>query len=312
MKILVTTPTGKIGRRVVRELLAPEFAVRVIAREPERLPKDILEQVEVIRGSTDDVSTLCKALDDSEALFWCVPPAPLECGDVRGHYERFAQSAVQAINTTGTPRVVTISGVGKGLASDAGPLSGLHAMEDILNESDGVVRHLRCGFFMENFLLQVESIREHGIFSYPMPGYIPLPMVAARDIADIALRWLVRGDWKGKEGIAVLGPEELTFNQAAAIMERILERPIRYHQAPANQFVGGLLGSGARLEHAHEQLCMFAELARGIGGAEPRSADCSTCTTLAQWFWDYGAAEHRTTTLRAGPRASWSAPLRWN
>src|SRR5215831_2646557 len=54
MKILVTTPTGKVGRRIVRELLAPDFSVRVVVRDPERLPKEIREQVEIICGPIDD------------------------------------------------------------------------------------------------------------------------------------------------------------------------------------------------------------------------------------------------------------------
>jgi hypothetical protein len=39
MRIPVTAPTGNIGRRIVPELLAPEFSVRVIEREPNRLAK---------------------------------------------------------------------------------------------------------------------------------------------------------------------------------------------------------------------------------------------------------------------------------
>src|SRR5262249_7892893 len=93
MKILVTTPTGRIGRRIVPELLSPEFSVRVIVREPERLPKEIREQVEVIRGSTDDAATLGRALDGVESLFWCVPTESEQETDIEQHYERFACAA---------------------------------------------------------------------------------------------------------------------------------------------------------------------------------------------------------------------------
>src|SRR6185503_1765800 len=97
MKILVTNPTGKIGRKILPELLAPEFSVRVIARDPARLPQAIREQVEVVRGSTDDAETLQSALDGVEALFWCVPTESMREMNVRAYYERFAQAAVQAI-----------------------------------------------------------------------------------------------------------------------------------------------------------------------------------------------------------------------
>src|SRR5262245_47411417 len=131
MKILVTTPTGKIGSRILPELLAPEFTVRVLARNPARVPEQIRGQVEVLCGSADDAGMLSRALDGVDAMFWCVPTETLQETNVEQHYERFAYVAWQAIRQAGTPRVVTISAGGKGLAH-AGPISGLHAMEEIL------------------------------------------------------------------------------------------------------------------------------------------------------------------------------------
>jgi uncharacterized protein YbjT (DUF2867 family) len=263
--------------------LAPEFSVQLITHDPARLPEEIGGQVEVFRGSTDDAATLRRAFDGVEALFWCVPPESLQVTNVRGHYERFARAACQAVREAGTPRVVTISAGGKGLARNAGPISGLHAMEDILNESGAAIRHLRCASFMENFLRQVQPICEQGILSYPMPGNIPIPMVAVRDIADVALRWLARRDWKGIEGVAVHGPEDLSYGQAVAVLERILERPVRYKEAPANHYVQTLVGFGASAEYARSLVEMFAELAQGISRAEPRTPDSTTLTKLSEW-----------------------------
>jgi uncharacterized protein YbjT (DUF2867 family) len=283
MKILVTTPTGKIGRKVVPELLAPEFSVRLLAREPARLPEEIREQVEVVRGSTDEAATLRRALDGVEALFWCVPTESLQETDVQSHYERFAHAACQAIRQAGISRVVTISAGGKGLARNAGPLSGLHAMEDILAESGAAIRHLRCGWFMENFLWQTQAFLEPGVLSYPMPGHIAVPMVAASDIADVALRWLVRRDWNGIEGIAVHGPEDLSYGEAAAILGRVLERPVRYEQTSSEEYLQRLVNTRASTEYARSRVEMFSELAQGISRAEPRTAESTTPTTLAQW-----------------------------
>ncbi len=283
MKILVTTPTGNIGRKMVPELLAPEFSVRVIVRDPNRLPAEIRNQVEVIRGSTDDAATLRRALDSVEALFWCVPSQPLQDTDAQSYYERFARAGSQAIRQAGTPRVVAISAGGKGLARNAGPISGLHAMEDILNESGAAIRHLRCGLFMENFLRQAWPICKQGTFYYPLPGHVPIPVVAVTDIADTALRWLVRRSWKNVEGVAVHGPEDISYGQSAAVMERILERPVRYKEASANHYVQILIGLGASAKYARNQVEMFAELAQAITRAEPRTAESTTPTTLAAW-----------------------------
>jgi uncharacterized protein YbjT (DUF2867 family) len=283
MKILITTPTGNIGKRIVRELLAPEFSVRVITRDPARLPADVRTQVEVVRGSMDDAATMQYALVGMEAMFFCVPTESLQETNVRAHYERFARVAAQAIRATGTPRVVTISAVGKNQARHAGPISALHAMEDILNETGAAIRHLRCGAFMENFLWQTAAIIERGVLSYPLPGHIAIPLVAATDVADVALRWLVRRDWNGIAGVAVHGPEDLSYSQAAAIIERVLERPVRYQELAANACVQALVSHGASTEYAQSLIAMFAELAQGIARAEPRTPDTTPATKLSDW-----------------------------
>jgi uncharacterized protein YbjT (DUF2867 family) len=283
MKVLVTTPVGKIGRRIVPELLAPEFSVRVIVHDPARLPEEIQAQVEVVRGSTDDAALLRDALDGVEALFWSVPTESLQETNVQRHYERFACAAWQAIRQAETPRVVTISAAGKGRVRRAGPISGLHAMEEILNDSGAAIRHVRCGWLMEDFLSQAHAIQEQGVVSFPMPGHIPIPMAAVADVADVALRWLVRRDWTGIEGTAVHGPEDLTCNQVAAILERTLERPVRYQEASAHNYLRSLVESGASAEYARSRVEMFSALAQGVLGAEPRTAESTSLTTLASW-----------------------------
>ena len=283
MKILLTNPTGRIGRRIVPELLAPEFSVRVIVRDPARLPEEIREQVEVVRGLTDDPATLRQALHGVEALFWCVPTESCRETNVQRYYERFACAGWQAIRQAGTPRVVTISAGGNGCLRKAGPISGRHAMEEILNESGAAIRHLRCGLFMENFLAQARAILGQGLFSNPMPGHIPMPMTAVKDIADVGLRWLVRRDWQGIDAVAVHGPEELSYNQAAAVMERILERPVRYREVSPNHFVRKLVGLGASEEYARSRVEMFSALAQRITRSEPTTAEGTTATTLAAW-----------------------------
>src|SRR5688500_4894659 len=109
MKILITSPMSSVGRKVLRELLAPEFSVRVLARDPALLPEEVQEKAEVVRGSMADPAALTQALEGIDALLWCVPGAALQEKSVRGHYERFARSGLLALRETGTPRVVSIS-----------------------------------------------------------------------------------------------------------------------------------------------------------------------------------------------------------
>lgn len=282
MKILVTNPTGKIGSRIVPELLAPEFSVRVIVRDPARLPEEIRDQVEVISGSADDVAALRRALMGVDALFWCVPPESVQEKNVDQHYERFACGAWQAIREALTARVVTISALGSDAVSKAGRISGLHAMEDILNESGAAIRHLRCGWLMDNLLAEAQIIREQGLVSYPVAADIPIPMSVASDVADTALRWLVRRDWDGIEAFAVPAAESLSFDQATAAIQRVLKRPVQYRQASANEYLHRLVATGASFEYARSQIEMFAALAQA-GTPGIKGGVQSAIKTLAAW-----------------------------
>ena len=131
MTIVVSTPTGNIGRHVVRALLNAGKQLRLIARNPDKLDADTRTRTEVIQGSINDSTLLTRSFDNAEAVFWCVPQSNTP-ENIRDYYLDFAKAAATAIQKTGISRVVAVSSGGKGLAKNAGPISALHAMEDEL------------------------------------------------------------------------------------------------------------------------------------------------------------------------------------
>lgn len=74
--IVVTTPTGAIGRQVLDNILDSGERIRVIARDPSRLPSHARERIEVIRGSHGDIDAANQAFKGADAVFWLVPPNP--------------------------------------------------------------------------------------------------------------------------------------------------------------------------------------------------------------------------------------------
>lgn len=56
MTVVVTTPTGHVGSRVVRLLLQADVRPRVLVRDPERLAAEIRERVDVRRGDLTDAA----------------------------------------------------------------------------------------------------------------------------------------------------------------------------------------------------------------------------------------------------------------
>jgi uncharacterized protein YbjT (DUF2867 family) len=282
MSIVVTTPTGNIGHQVVCELLDAGEALRVVARHPEKLADSVRDRAVVIQGSIDDAQVLIQALDGAEAMFWCIPQSHTQT-NVLDYYLQFTQAAAIAISQVKTPRVVSVSSGGRGLAKNAGAISALHAMEDLLNKTGAAIRHLRCGNFMENFLWQSSAIAHQGKFFYPFPGDCSMPMVATLDIGTIAAQWLIKRDWTGQSGVAVHGAEDLTLNQSAEVFSRVLGKTIQFQQVPPEAYYESMLKYGASPAFAQSLLELFAEVANGIYQAEVRTSETTTPTTLQQW-----------------------------
>lgn len=280
--IVITTPNGTIGQHVVQTLLHIGEPVRVITRHPHQLADAVQTNAEIVQGSTNDPALLTQALDGAEALFWCIPQSHTQT-NVLDYYLRFAHAVAIAIRRTSIARIVTVSSGGKGIAHNAGAISALHAMEDVLNETGVAVRHLRCGNFMENFLWQQGTLIDQHRFFYPLAGEFPIPMVATQDIAAIAAHWLTHRNWSDQRGIAIHGAEDLSMNQAAERFSHVLRKPIQYQQIPPHAFIESMLKRGASLAFAQSLVDLFAAVEAGIYRAEPRTAETTTPTTLQQW-----------------------------
>ena len=67
--ILVTTPTGDIGARVLRLLLDAGAPVRVIVRDPFKLAPNVRGKVDIVKGSHANVAVIGSALDGVDQVF---------------------------------------------------------------------------------------------------------------------------------------------------------------------------------------------------------------------------------------------------
>jgi uncharacterized protein YbjT (DUF2867 family) len=183
----------------------------------------------------------------------------------------------------GVTRVVTVSAVGRHVSAKAGVVSSAFAKDAELERAGLHVRALWCPGFMENMLREVQSLRTQGRFVAPRRPDLEAPFVATRDIAASAARLLRDRAWTGTGGLAVLGPEDLSLNDIAAITGEVLGRPIRYEQAPAAAYKAQLLKYGASEDFAQGLIDMYEAKDQGLDNSEPRTPETTTPTTYRQW-----------------------------
>lgn len=280
--IVVTTPTGSIGSQLVKLLIAANETVRVVARHPEKLPPEVRDRVEAVQGSSDDEGVLNGALAGAESLFHLVPPYS-RAPNVTEHYLQFTRPACAAMKRNGVSRVVTVSGVGRRVHAKAGAVTATFAKDDEFERAGVHVRALWCPGFMENLLRSVESMRTAGVIACPNRPDVKMPLVATRDIAASAARLLRDRSWTGSGGLAVLGPEDLSMNDIAAITGEVLGRPLRYEQTSAAAYKAQFLKRGASEDFAQSLLDMYEAKDRGLDNSEPRTLETSTPTSYRHW-----------------------------
>ncbi len=280
--IVLTTPTGNIGSKVFAGLASTGQLLRLIVRDPSKLPADLPDTVEIIQGRTDDPDTLDRALTGARALFWCQPDMPT-AEDYLKAYDTWSRIALDAIKATGVSQVVVISGAGAAPEVPAGAVSGLHQIEKNLSQSRSSIRYLRCGTFFSNLLWEWEEIQENGIFSYPMPGDVRIPHVATEDIANVATGLLLDPAWTGREAVSLLGPADLSYHEIAAELTRQLGKFIRYQQLSAAAYRDRSIQSGLSPSGAQGLVDVYDYVANHYQ-EEPNVDRCLTPTTFTEWL----------------------------
>jgi uncharacterized protein YbjT (DUF2867 family) len=280
--IVITTPTGAIGRQVLENVLDSGESIRVIARDPSRLPSQTRKLVEVVEGVHSDIDIVNKAFHGADSVFWLVPPLA-QAESVQSAYLDFTRPACNAFKTQGVKRVVGVSALGRGWPKNAGLVTASLEMDDLIASTGVNYRALTMPSFMDNLLRQVEAIKSQGMFFSPMSGDRKVPTCATRDIASIAARLLLDPAWTGQGSVPVLGPEDLSFNDMAQIMSEVLGKPVRFQQIPAKAFKTRLTGFGMSEAMAQGMLDMMAAKNEGLDNLEPRTPQSTTPTTFRQW-----------------------------
>lgn len=211
MRIAVTTPTGNVGRHVVAMLVRAGVRPLVLARDPARLDPQLRDLVEATAVDQRGAASVVTATAGVDALYWVDPTT--DGPDPLADYALATEAVTRAVTENRIPRTVFQSSVGAELRHGAGEIDGLAATELALDATVGPQRsvlHLRCGFFFANLVLQLDAVRA-GVVPVLLPLDQPLPWVAPRDIAEVAVTRLLSPGWSGRHVQAVHGPQDLNL-----------------------------------------------------------------------------------------------------
>ena len=110
-----------------------------------------------------------------------------------------------------------------------------------------------------------------------------LPHTATRDSGEAAARMLLDRSWSGQEDVPVLGPEELSYTDLAAIVSQVIGREVRYEQVPFDGLAAQLAGRGANDAFVEAYIAMLRAKDEGMDSVGPRPSAVIGATSFRRW-----------------------------
>ncbi|HEV8558442.1 MAG TPA: NmrA family NAD(P)-binding protein [Actinophytocola sp.] len=246
--VLVTGPTGKVGRRLIPLLTRRDVTVRAANRSP-GAPRP---GVEPVPFDWTDSGTYEAARKGVAAIYVVTGGIP------QAEHAGWVHALLDGAAGAGVRRVVLMSTYGVDQAPADDPLRGI----ELAVESSGVpYTILRPGAFMQNFsefhyIGAAESIRERDEIA--MPGGDGLvSFVSTEDIGAVAAVALTE-DGHGGRAYAPMGPEALTLTQVAEHISAATGRSIGYVETDHTRLRDELIAAGAPPGTAEHNSRLFA------------------------------------------------------
>ncbi len=286
---VITGATGNTGKRISHALLDAGKQVRVVGRSAERMQEFADKGADVFVGDLNDQTAMGKAFNGASAAYVMVPPK-YDAEDFRGYQNEVIESLANALEQSQVKHVVTLSSVGAEMPSGNGPVAGLYDMEQRLNKLDEIhILHLRPGYFMENTMMQIGTIKAMGFAGTPVKPDATFGMIATQDIAAYAIKRLLALDFTGHSHQELQGNRDVSYGEITKLYgEKIGKPDLEYVQFPPDQALQGMMQAGLSQSAAE----MMVELGEGLNKGEvrphePRNDENTTPTTIEQFaeFW---------------------------
>jgi uncharacterized protein YbjT (DUF2867 family) len=217
-------------------------------------------------------------------------PPNLASKDPLGHSDRVSDAIAAAVQKSNIKNVVALSSIGAELPSGTGPVVGLHRLEQKLNQiGHANILYLRAAYFMENTLPQAGAIKKMGTTAGPLRPDLRIPMIATRDIGNVASDVLLHPTIRGKQIRELHGQRDLSYTDVSnTIGKAIGISDLKYVQLSGEQFRGALVQMGGMSPQVADVLAeMTAALNAGkMHPLEPRTPQNTTPTSYETFVND--------------------------
>jgi uncharacterized protein YbjT (DUF2867 family) len=281
---------------ISERLLAGGSEVRALGRSGDRLAGLVAKGAEAAVGEATDAGYLTGAFRGADAVYTLIPPN-VQAEDYAVFQDQVGEAIIGAIRESGVGHVVFLSSIGADQPAGTGPIAGLHRQEGRLRSLEGLaVLALRPGFFFENHFETLGLIKHQGINGSAVAPDTSLPMIATRDVAEVAAKELVERDFSGFVVRELLGPRDLTMAEANGIIGNAIGNPdLTYVQFPYEDFEASLAQMGLSASIAG----LYTEMAKGFNAGKVRTLEGRSEANTTPTSFETFAAEVLVPAYRA-------------
>ncbi len=223
MNYVITGSLGHISKPIVQKLAKAGHNVTVITSKAENASAIDALGAKAAVGSVEDADFLKQAFAGADAVYLMIPPkwGVTKWRDYQNHV---ADNYIAAIRANEIPYVVMLSSIGAHMGNGAGPIDGLHDLEQKLKATERLnVSVLRPSYFMYNLLNMSGMVKGMGMMGSNF-GDEKVVLVHTNDIAEVALQKLMNLDFTGYQ-IRYIASDERTGAEIAAVLGEAIGKP---------------------------------------------------------------------------------------
>lgn len=255
---VVAGVTGNTGSVVAQSLLDKGEKVRVIVRDEAKGASWKQKGAEVAVASVEDAASLGKAVAGAKGVYALLPP-DLGNADPLARGRRIADTWAKALAGSGAQQVAFLSSIAAQHAEGNGPIKMVHHAEQVLRAQSVPATFVRAAYFIENWASVLGAAKADGVLpTFERPDVV-FAQVATRDIGLTAARALLEPSGSHRV-IELAGPVDLSANDVAATVSKILGRDVRAIHVAGEKIVQTLTSFGISAATAE----LFREMAEGI------------------------------------------------
>jgi uncharacterized protein YbjT (DUF2867 family) len=199
----ITGITGKVGGALARRLLSEKLPVRAVLRDEAKGAEWKGLGCEIALAEMDDAPSLALAFNGAKGVF-ILPPSEFDPQSGFPEAKRVIDAVSAALVEARPGKIVCLSTIGAD-ATQENLLPQHTLLERALGGIGLPVTFLRPGWFMENALWDVPSVRDNGVLrSFLRPADKAFAMVATQDVGRVAAA-LRRETWSGTRVVELEG-----------------------------------------------------------------------------------------------------------